>query len=387
MSEIRKIAEQIKDRLIQVRRDFHRYPEIGFQEKRTSKKIAEILGEIGLDVKTGVAKTGVVGLLKGSCKGKTVALRADMDALNVDENNTVSYRSRNKGIMHACGHDGHMSMVIGAAIVLSRFKKQIHGSVKFIFQPAEENIGGAEVMMRHGVLKDPQVDAIFGLHLWPYINFGAIGIRSGAIMASMDNFSIIVKGKGGHGAMPHTAVNPLIVASHIFQALQTIKNYNVNALNPCVISICSINGGTSYNVIPDEVKMKGTFRTFSDHTRNKVKKRMLEIIEGIAKSFGAKYTLYFEKGYPVTINNASLVNLVVSSAKKLDVRVIQPNLSMVSEDFSFYQKEIPGVYFWLGVKRDKNPIALHNGNFNFDEDILPAGTSLLAECALGYLSH
>ena len=387
MLEIRKIAEQIKDRLIQVRRDFHKYPEIGFQEKRTSKKIAEILDKIGIDVKTNVAKTGVVGLLKGSCKGKTVALRADMDALNVNEKNAVSYRSRNKGIMHACGHDGHMSMVIGAAMVLSKFRKQLSGNVKFIFQPAEENMGGADVMIRDGVLENPHVDAIFGLHLWPYINFGSIGIRSGAMMASMDNFSIIIKGKGGHGAMPHTAVDPLIAANSVFQSLQTIKARNIDALDPFVISICSIRGGTSYNIIPDEVEMKGTFRTLNDKTRNKVKKRMTEIVEGIAKSFGTKYTLHFEKGYPVTTNNPYLVDLVVSSAKKLDVRVTQPNLSMVSEDFSFYQKEIPGVYFWLGVKRDKNPIALHNGNFNFDEDILPVGTSLLAECALGYLSH
>ncbi|MBU0478905.1 amidohydrolase [bacterium] len=387
MSEIRKAAEEIKDKLIQVRRDFHKYPEIGFQEKRTSKKIAEILDAIGLDVKTNIAKTGVVGLLKGGYNGKTVALRADMDALNVNEKNAVSYISRNKGIMHACGHDGHMSMVIGTAIVLSRFKKQIHGNVKFIFQPAEENIGGAELMIKDGVLKNPHVDAIFALHLWPYINFGNIGVRAGAMMASMDNFSIIIKGKGGHGAMPHTAVDPLIAANSVFQALQTIKARNIDALDPFVISVCSINGGASYNIIPDEVEMKGTFRTLNDKTRNKVKKRMVEIMEGIAKSFGVKYTLCFEKGYPVTVNNASLVNLMVSSAKKLDVRVIRPNLSMVSEDFSFYQKEIPGVYFWLGVKKDKNPVALHNGNFNFDEDILPVGTSLLAECALGYLSH
>ena len=387
MLEVRKAAEEIKDRLIQIRRDFHEYPETGFQEKRTSKKIADILDKIGIDVKTNVAKTGVVGLLKGSCKEKTVALRADMDALNVNENNTVSYRSRNKGIMHACGHDGHMSMVIGAAIVLSRFRKQLRGNVKFIFQPAEENIGGAEEMIKDGVLETPHVDAIFGLHLWPYINFGSIGIRSGAIMASMDNFSITIKGKGGHGAMPHTAVDPLIATNSLFQELQTIKTRNIDALDPFVISICSVNGGTSYNIIPDEVEIKGTFRTLNDKTRNKVKKRMTEIVEGIARSFGTKYTLHFEKGYPVTTNNASLVKLVVSSAKKLDVIVTQPNLSMASEDFSFYQKEVQGAYFWLGVKRDKTPIALHSGNFNFDEDILPVGTSLLAECALGYLSH
>ena len=298
---IKTEVQSIKKSIIENRRDFHMHPELGFKEIRTSKIIADKLSNYGLDVKTGVGKTGVVATLKGAQSGKTIGLRADMDALPIQETGDLPFKSVNDGIMHACGHDGHISMLLGAAKILSKMKNQIKGTVKFIFQPAEEGGGGAQYMIEDKVLDG--VDEIYGAHLWNYQEYGTIGVKSGPIMAAADLFDISIKGKGGHGATPHGTVDAIIVASQIIQSLQTIVSRNTNPLESTVVTVGKINGGYNFNVIADKVSLQGTTRSYTEENRQLIKTRMNEILDGIGIAFKAKIILNYKDGYPPVIND------------------------------------------------------------------------------------
>lgn len=384
--------EDFFQELIKLRRDFHQYPEVSFQEHRTAEKIAVYLSDLGLQVQTGVGKTGVVGLLKGGEPGKTVALRADMDALSLFEEGKWDYISKNQGVMHACGHDGHMTILLGAAKLLSQMAGEIRGQIKFIFQPAEEKVDGARLMIKEGVLENPKVDAIFGLHLQPDLLAGQIGIKYGSMMAASDLIEIIIKGKGGHGAAPHQGVNAIVVAAQVINALQTIPAHQINPLERMVLSIGTINGGCRYNIIPDKVKILGTVRTLSENVRDKVAQVIEKVVKGVTGSMDAQYSYRYIKGSSVLINHSETTKLVEEVCRReLEPEnwVIQDEPVLLGEDFADYLAQIPGTYFWLGVRNEEKACIypLHHPLFNFDEQVLLLGAKILSEIALEYLKN
>ena len=371
-------ALKIKRNIIENRRHFHKHPELSFQEYKTSKKIAKKLKSYGLEVIENVGKTGVIGVLKGNKKGKTIALRADMDALPIKETSSVEYKSINEGVMHACGHDGHMAILLGSAKILSKMKDKIKGNVKFIFQPAEEGLGGARFMIKDGALKN--VDEIYGLHLWNYQKFGTIGVQEGPIMAASDKFTIKILGKGGHGAAPQGTIDATIVSSHVIQALQTIISRNTNPLESAVITIGQINGGYNFNIIADEVILKGTARAFKEKNRLLIKTRIKEILSGIEKAYKAKIKLDYEDGYPPVINSKTQTEKLKNAVKEIIPKgIITPYLTMGGEDFSYYLKEKPGCFFFLGSdpnQATKTHTPHHCSHFDINEDSLILGSSI-----------
>ena len=374
----------IKDYIISTRRDIHKHPELSFQEFRTSKLVSEQLKSFGIKVIENVGKTGVVGILEGAAAGKTIAMRADMDALPIQETNDVSYKSIHKGVMHACGHDAHTAMLLGAAKVLSENKKNIKGRIKFIFQPAEEGYGGARYMIEDGAIEN--VEEIFGLHVWNYQESGTIGIKDGPVMAAADMFTINIKGKGGHGATPQGTVDCVVVASHLVQALQTIVSRNTNPIESTVITIGQINGGYNFNIIADSITLKGTTRAYTEKNRELIKVRMNEIIVGIEKMFNASISLDYKDGYPPVINNSALTEKLKSIATQIvSDKVIAPYLSMGGEDFSYFANKIPGCFFFLGsAPKDREPMSTpqHCSHFDIDEDVLTIGSSIFVELGL-----
>lgn len=384
---IRPEVEAIKDILIQWRRDFHQYPELGFEEHRTSSIIAETLISFGMSPKTGVGKTGVTADLNFG-EGPTIALRADMDALPMQETSGLSFSSKHDGVMHACGHDGHMAMLLGAAKILSQMDKELTGTIRFIFQPAEEGEGGARYMIEDGCLEG--VDEIYGIHVWNYQPVGEVGAKEGPILAAADLFDIIIKGVGGHGATPQGTVDAVIVAAHLIQALQTIVSRNTNPLESTVITIGEINGGHNFNIIADKVRLAGTTRAYTKENRSMIQRRMQEIIDGIAKSFGAEITFNYTDGYPPTINHAGPVKKVLQAAGKVvGPGAGEPYLSMGGEDFSYYLQKVPGCFFFVGSAPDGQrqfSTPHHCSHFNMDESALSVGTSVylhLVEDILG----
>ena len=384
---IRPEVEAIKDILIQWRRDFHQYPELGFEEHRTSSIIAETLISFGMSPKTGVGKTGVTADLNFG-EGPTIALRADMDALPMQETSGLSFSSKHDGVMHACGHDGHMAMLLGAAKILSQMDKELTGTIRFIFQPAEEGEGGARYMIEDGCLEG--VDEIYGIHVWNYQPVGEVGAKEGPILAAADLFDIIIKGVGGHGATPQGTVDAVIVAAHLIQALQTIVSRNTNPLESTVITIGEINGGHNFNIIADKVRLAGTTRAYTKENRSMIQRRMQEIIDGVAKSFGAEITFNYTDGYPPTINHAGPVKKVLQAAGKVvGPGAGEPYLSMGGEDFSYYLQKVPGCFFFVGSAPDGQKqfsTPHHCSHFNMDESALSVGTSVylhLVEDILG----
>jgi len=374
-------VDAIKDEIIANRRYFHKHPELGFKEHHTAKIIADKLKSYGLKVRTGIGKTGVIGDLRGNGGGKTIALRADMDALSVQETSNISYKSQKEGIMHACGHDGHMAMLLGAAKILSQSKDRFSGNIRFIFQPAEEGEGGARYMIADGCLEN--VDEIYGMHLWNFQPYGEIGIRSGPIMAAADIFDITIMGTGGHGAMPQGTVDAIVVASNLIMNLQTIVSRNTDPLESAVITVGKINGGHGFNIIADEVKLRGTVRAMTEKNRQMIKVRMREIADGVAKSTGAKIEMDYQDGYPPTINNIDASQNVIQAANKiLSKGAIEPYLTMGAEDFSYYLQKIPGCYFFIGsAPHGKEPMSVphHCSHFDIDERALLIGASMFVQ--------
>lgn len=379
-----------KDYLISVRREIHKYPELSFEEERTSSFIAREMQKFAIPVKKRVAKTGVVGILNAKGK-KTIALRADMDALPIYEKTNFSYRSKNPGVMHACGHDAHIACLLGAAKILSNKKESLLGNVKFIFQPSEETPpGGAKLMIQEGVLENPRVDAVLGMHVDTTIPTGKIGFRKGVMLAHVDNFEIEIKGKGGHGAYPHKSVDSVVISSYVIQALQTISSRSVDPLSPVVITIGSIEGGTKHNIIPDVVKMKGTYRSLDKTIAKELPQKIKRIANGVAKSFGADCFVYIEPGYPSLVNDENFTEFAIESARELlgskaIVEIKEP--MMVAEDFSYFLKKRPGTFIRLGVRNEKKKSIhpWHHSQFTVDEDALPIGTAVLIKIAIDFL--
>ena len=379
--QIKSEVNKIKDYIISTRRDFHKHPELAFNELRSAEIIAKELRTLEFDVYEGVGKTGVSGMLTGDYDGPTIALRADMDALPIQETSNVSYKSINEGVMHACGHDGHMAMLLGTAKILALKKSKLKGKIKFIFQPAEEGLGGARYMIEDNVLD--RVDAIYGAHLWNYQPCGTIGVKSGPVMAAADLFEIVIKGRGGHGATPHGTVDAILIASNIIQSLQSIVSRNTNPLESTVVTVGQINGGYNFNVISDKVILKGTTRAYSEENRSLIKKRMKEILDGISKSFGAEIKLDYKNGYPPVINEEQCSINVLNAAKKIvGDNVIDPYLTMGGEDFSYFLQKRPGCFFFIGSAPNgykPQEVPHHCSHFDINEESLLLGTSTFVQ--------
>jgi len=374
---INKEIQKISDDIYTYRRDFHQNPELSFQEYRTAETISKYLDSFGITHKTNIGGTGIVGEIDFGA-GPTIALRADMDALPIQEIGDLEYKSKNEGVMHACGHDGHMAILLGTANVLSKNKKIKKGKIRFIFQPAEEGGGGARYMIEDGCLEG--VDEIYGLHLWNYQPLGEIGVKEGPIMAAADMFDIIVKGKGGHGATPQGTIDAIVVASHLVTALQTIVSRDTNPLENTVVTIGEISGGENFNVIADQVKLSGTTRAYTEKNRIMIKNRMKDIIDGVSKAFGSEIVLNYKEGYPPTINHKIPTKYILDSASQVVGKGAGfPYLSMGGEDFSYYLQNIPGCFFFIGSAPDeKDTLSTphHCSHFNIDERALLVGASV-----------
>lgn len=380
---IRPEIEAIQEDIIAIRRDIHQHPELGFEVHRTAALVADQLASYGLSPRTGIGRTGVVADLKGALPGRTIALRADMDALPIQETGDVPYRSVNAGKMHACGHDGHTAMLLGAARVLADMRQNLAGSIRFIFQPAEEGEGGAQLMIEDGCLED--VDAIYGLHLWNYQAYGEIGIKAGPILASADTFTISLKGIGGHGAAPQGTVDCIVAAGHLITALQTIVSRNTNPLESTVVTIGKIAGGHNFNVIADSVELFGTARAYTEANRQLIKRRLKDITAGIGEAFGAEITLNYQDGYPPTLNDQGAYEKALAAGRKIvGDKAGMPYMSMGGEDFSFYAQKVPGCFMFIGSAppdQKLRSVPHHCSHFNIDERALLVGASVFLELA------
>lgn len=385
LSKIRLEIRSLQPQLVTWRRRIHQCPEMGFQEVQTAEFVAQQLTKWGIDYQTGIAKTGVVATIKGDRPGPVLAIRADMDALPIQEENDVPYRSQRDGVMHACGHDGHTSIALGTACYLSQHRQDFAGTVKIIFQPAEEGPGGAKPMLEEGVLKNPNVDAIVGLHLWNNLPLGTVGARSGALMAAVECFRCTIFGKGGHGAMPHQTIDSIVVSAQIVNALQTIVARNINPIDSAVVTVGELHAGTALNVIADTAKMSGTVRYFNPDLMGYFGKRIEEIIAGICQSHGADYQLDYWQLYPPVINDPVMTELVRSVAAEVvetPAGLVPECQTMGGEDMSFFLQQVPGCYFFLGSANPDKGFGYphHHPRFDFDESALGMGVEMFVRC-------
>ncbi|TCP31242.1 amidohydrolase/hippurate hydrolase [Scopulibacillus darangshiensis] len=385
-----KEKEALVKKVMAFRRHLHRHPELSFSEYKTSEYVAEILEDAGIEVERHVAGTGVVGLIKGHAPGKTIALRADMDALPIEEQTGLDFASANSGVMHACGHDFHMAILLGAALFLNENKEKIHGAVKLIFQPGEEKLTGAKKMIEAGVLENPAVDAIIALHCWPELPAGMIGVRKGPITAAADFIEIDIKGKAGHAAHPEQCVDPIVIAGHIVSILQTVISREVAPTDPAVLTIGQISGGTAPNVIPSEVKLTGMIRTVNPELQKKMPGMIKRIVTKAAESMNGAADVSYTSATPPLISDDNMVALiddVVTNILGKDRLVYLENPSLGSEDFSFYAENKPGVLFRLGThnETEASKFPLHNSRVIFEEKALMTGVSVISEAAVRYL--
>jgi len=407
-NEVIRKADSLENQVITWRRDFHEHPELGNREFRTAGIIAKHLQSLGLEVKTGVATTGVVGILRGAFPGPVVALRSDMDALPVTERTPVAFASKVKttfngrevGVMHACGHDTHMAMLMAVAEILSSMKSQLHGTVKFIFQPAEEGVpegevGGAEEMVKEGVMENPKVDVVFGMHIFSFMPVGTITYHSGGATAAVNGMKIVITGKSSHGAQPWNGVDPIVTSAEIINSLQTIVSRNVNITqNPAVVTIGAINGGNRTNIIPEKVEMLGTLRSFTASDEQLLISKVKQIVTNVAAAQGAtaEITIPYESHYPVTVNNPQLVEQMLPSLKATAGadNVIAGTALTGSEDFSFYAAKVPGFFIFLGGMPkggDPKTVAVnHSPDFFVDESAFPLGVKAMCNMTLDYMA-
>jgi amidohydrolase len=395
-ARVSQAATSLREKLVTLRRDFHMYPELSNREERTSRVVAEHLKRLGLEVKTGVAKHGVVALLKGNLPGPVVAYRADMDALPIDETMNVPYKSKNAGVKHACGHDAHTTVGLGVAELLSGMRDQIRGTIKFLFQPAEEGPpageeGGAPLMINEGALENPRPQAIFGLHCDARTDVGKIAYHIGPAMASADTLQITIRGKKVHGAYPHEGVDAVVVASHAVIALQAIRSRRIDTFQPLVLTLGSIHGGNRFNIITDEVKLEGTLRTHDEKVRKQVIEMMHQTLKGVTESFGGGYELNVIEGAAVTYNDPTLVEETLPTMRRVlgEENLTTPKPHMGAEDFSYYARQVPGFFFFLGVRNEAKGIngMIHTPEFDIDEDSLPVGVKVAASALLDYLDR
>jgi amidohydrolase len=388
--EITKQIAELQEELIRLRRDFHQHPELGLEEFRTSEKVAEYLKQCGLEVKQQIAKTGVIGVLRGEEPGQTLLLRADMDALPIREENDVPYKSVYDGKMHACAHDGHTAILLVAAKILSRYKNRLKGNIKFLFEPNEENVG-ALAMIEAGALENPSVDACLGLHLWAPIETGKLAITSGPVMAGMEHFTLTIKGRGGHTATPQTAVDPIITAANIVQTVQIIQTREIDVLKPTIIMFGKIQGGTASNVIADKVVLGGTMRYLYDGGENTPETpgtRFERIVANVCNAHRTEYELSFLYGHPTLINDHATVEIVKSVAKDIveTSDKIVSYISMAGEDFSEFAARVPSAYYFVGAGNPEKDARYphHHPRFNIDEDALKIGVAMHVRTALKF---
>ena len=379
-----EVEERFGEKIVALRRDIHREPELGFETEKTAEKVLAAIDGLPLEIETGIAQNGIVATLRGH-DGPTVALRADMDALPIEEDTGLPFASEIEGRMHACGHDAHTSMLVGAVHALSGMRDRLNGTVRFVFQPAEEGGGGGKVMVEEGVADD--VSSIFALHLWPGLPFGKVATKAGPIMAAADAFEMEIKGSGGHGAMPHLAADAVVIAAHVVTALQTVVSREVDPVEPAVLTVGEIGAGTAFNIIPEKARIGGTVRTLNAALRERMPGRIEEIARGVAKGMRGDADLDYHFSYPVTVNDEGAAGRALGVAERLfgGESVLElPNPSMGAEDFAYFLQKVTGAFIWLGVGEDVS--GLHTPQFAFDEEVLPRGSALLAALALESLT-
>ncbi len=383
---IRDEALTHKEKLVATRRDLHMHPELGFQEVRTAGIVARELAELGLEVKSGVGKTGVVGLLKGEKPGPVTLLRFDMDALPVDEQTGVEYASQTPGVMHACGHDGHVAVGLAVARILSAHRAELAGALKFVFQPAEEGQGGAQAMIADGVLENPRPDRVLALHLWNELPVGTLAINPGALMASADRFSIHLEGKGGHGALPDQSVDPVLAAAQVVSALQSVVSRNLSPLEAGVVSVTNIRAGEAWNVIPSTAELAGTIRAFEPQVRERILNRIEAITAGVSEALGCRAAIVLDEVTPAVINDPKTAHRLQRMAARdfPDLKVDPAFRTMVSEDMAYMLQAVPGVYFLVGSANPARRLDAghHHPRFDFDEEALVIAAAVMAEAAL-----
>lgn len=374
-------------RMISYRRQFHKFPEIGYNEHKTSKFVSEKLKELGYKVSQGYGKTGVIGLLNENVEGKTLMLRADMDALNLQELNEIEYKSKHNGIMHACGHDGHIAILLMVAEKLMQIKDNIKGKIKCLFQPAEEGLNGAQAVVKDGALENPKVDNIFGLHIFTNLNIGKVGVSPGCVLAGVDMFDLKIIGKGGHGALPHETIDPIVATANFINTIQTIISRNTDPMQSGVITFGKMKAGTAFNIIPEVVELEGTVRTTSNEMHDMVEKRFKEVLEGVSKAFGIKYKLNYHLENIPTINDPQMTSLVDGVARELIGKEnIEDFRTMGGEDMSVYLNRVPGCFFFIGGKNKERGIIAphHSPYFDIDEDSLTIGAEMMLSVVKRY---
>ncbi len=384
------LLHHIQDDVIQMRRHLHQNPELSNQEAETSRFIQEKLKTYGVTFQAGFAKYGVLGIIEGKHPGKTVALRADMDALPIQELNNHDFTSKHAGIMHACGHDAHTAMLLGAGYVLQQMRESLHGTVLLVFQPAEEDspVGGSKVMLDDGVFHEYTPDIIYGQHVWPDLPVGQIGIRDKEMMGASDRFKIILTGKGGHASMPHQTNDVMVAAGHLITSLQTIVSRSLDPLEASVVTIGTIEGGEAPNIIPNQVTLQGSIRSYAPHIRKRLKERFFTITNQVAETFEAKADITYLDGYPATINTPKWARLARTSAARVQGETPEVNPSLAGEDFSRFLEKYPGAFIWLGtqIENADEQAPLHDAHFQLDERALPLGTSMFVQVALDTLN-
>lgn len=385
-----EVPQDVLAEVVATRRDLHEHPELGFEERRTAELVARRLEALGFEVHTGIGRTGVVGVLRGARPGKTIMLRADMDALPLEEENDVPYRSHTPGTMHACGHDGHVAILLGAARVVMSRRDEVAGTVCFLFQPAEEGKGGARAMVEDGVLERFGIERAYGLHLASAHPVGQVGFREGPFYASSDSIEITIEGKGGHGASPHLSIDPVYVASQFVIAVQQIVSRQVDPIEPAVVTIGAINGGTTHNVIPSRVRLLGTVRAFNAGVRAAMAERIERVLRGVCESSGASYTFEYLWRYPVTSNDAEQTRYARALAEKIagPAQVAEVPRLMGAEDFSFFAERVPACFFTLGSNGgEASAFPHHHARFDIDESALATGVRMMAALALDAPTH
>jgi len=387
---IKNESQKISKELVCLRRDFHMYPELGFSEFLTQERIINQLSNIGLEVEK-IGETGVIGLLNSEKKGDVIALRSDMDALPINEKNNFSFKSKSNGVMHACGHDMHMSCLLGSARILYKIKDKISGVVKFIFQPAEETLEGANFLIQRGVLKNPKVKAIIGFHNSPDILTRNIGLREGHLFAAVDNFKVHFYGKSSHAALPERGKDAIISASTAILALQTIISKGISPLDRAILNIGKIKGGSGENIICDRVDIAGTIRTFSSFNRKCILEKISKILDGISRSFDTKYKIEIDHKVPTLKNDEKITSLCRKAIKKIigGEKIIKPHITFGGEDFAIYQNYIPGCYFLLGIKKENNGKSFpwHSSYFDIDEQAIPIGAAILSQIVYDFFKR
>jgi amidohydrolase len=385
MSDQTAQIQGLVEPLVAFRRDIHAHPELAYDEHRTSALITEALGELGLEVHTGIGGTGVVAVLQAGHSGRTIGLRADMDALPIHEETGLPYASRNPGVFHGCGHDGHVVMLLGAAQHLAG-NRTFDGTVYFIFQPAEEGHAGARAMVEDGLFERFPCDRIFALHNWPDLPAGTIATRPGAIMAAADKFEIVVEGQGGHAAMPHRTPDAILAASHIVTQLNELVSRRIPPMSPAVLSVTQISGGSSHNVLPATVRIVGTVRTFDPAVQDRIEASLRQVAEGVALASGASAAVTYQRYYPATVNDAEAAEEALVAAASIGPAQLAPEPAFTSEDFGFMLQVCKGAYIWLGQGRGDGDVPLHNPHYDFNDAVLATGIRLHVALVEHYLA-